>query len=883
MMFKKSFFTSFLIFLFLILTIASELKAEINFDFGLPLFRQRDINFEKTKSADYNLQLLKKYILEHKDNVIAQYHAITRWFTLIKLSDKPKHAALIEEGNKYFSLEGKDKPTDEEKLRGIFYSGILLSNEKEDDPDCKKDQAFEEMLLEYEDELKEKADYWIAKGILFQVLKSRPNNYFAPMKPEEDLKIALTLIPRTSQYYYVMGQCFRFLGNSDSSLFLAIASYEKASSLDPRNPKLQNSLISIYMGLHEEYQSKGKPEPFWLEEAVYKKIIEIAPNNPYALNNLGYLYAEYGVNTKMAMELCQKAVSYNPENAGFQDSLGWAAFKNKKFELSEKALLKSISLKTNVYESRYHLATLYYTTGDYEKAAEQYEYAIRLKPESAEALNNLAYLYTELKINNEKALSMAKTANQLESNNASYLDTLGWAYYRNGDIDNALIYLQKANGLVPAQGEILLHIGRVYLEKNDFDKALTYVKEAFKTSPDLNDPDDTLYLTIRLKAYHEAMANYHGLLGKRADKNKVMNILMDISRLYQEEGLYDKSIEITKICSELNSGAKSLEEPLLDSYKVTYKEKSKEINNPSNEEESKEETKPSASVEQPVKEIENPSDNKDSKVEEINRKDLLPKDADCPVAISFCSGFFKSLQKYLPNIKELSKCNVTLILDRFFFPNKTVIVRITSNSVSGKDLRDGIAAAYGKNASLSTNKDDSSIELFAVGKCYCKVLDNAVYISFKEITDEDVKILSKILPFREGYFMELYYDNQAFHNRFSKYFRPFIRNPFKPFERIAASYQIEKGGINEFIVGTTGKKENDDFMKKMAARLFRFKVKKNKRGLNTTIKLQSEGEMIYITTEYDNFFAWINKKVDSVAKKVSRYLPFFDRFIPKFK
>ena len=44
---------------------------------------------------------------------------------------------------------------------------------------------------------------------------------------------------------------------------------------------------------------------------------------------------------------------------------------------------------------------------------------------------------------------MAKKANKLEANNASYLDTLGWAYYRNGDLDNALIYLQKANTLVP--------------------------------------------------------------------------------------------------------------------------------------------------------------------------------------------------------------------------------------------------------------------------------------------------------------------------------------------------------------------------------------------------------------------------------------------------
>ncbi len=523
---------------------------------------------------------------------------------------------------------------------------------------------------------------------------------------------------------------------------------------------------------------------------------------------------------------------------------------------------------------------MYYSTENYEKAAEQYEIAIRLKPESAEALNNLAYLYTELKINNEKALSMAKTANQLEPNNASYLDTLGWAYYRNGDIDNAMIYLQKANVLVPAQGEILLHIGRVYLEKNDFDKALTYVKEAFKTSPDLNDPDETLYLTIRLKAYHEAMANYHGLLGKRADKSKVLNILMGISRLYQEEGLYDKSIEITKLCSDLNSGAKSLDEPLLNSYKLARKEKIQEIiNNNSNDEDKKDAPAKKEEVESTNNQEKTPV--QDSEIKEFDRKELLPKDVDCPVAISFCSGFFKSLQRYLPNIKELTKCNVTIIMDRFLFPNKTAVVRIVSNSVSGKDLKDGIVASYGLKSSQDAN-NNSVADLYIIGKCYFKILDKALYVSFKEITDADVASLSKILPFREDYFIEFYYDNQSFHNRFPKYMRPFIRNPFKPFEKIVASYQIDKGGVNEYLTATTGKKENDDFMKKLAARLFRFKIKKNKKGLITTIKLPSESEYIYINTEFENLFAWLNNKINSFVKKINYYFP-FNNLIPEFK
>ena len=175
------------------LTLTSELQAEITFDFALPLFKQEEINFEKTKPADYNFQLLKKYLLEHEANVIAQFHAINRWFTLIKLSDTPRQKELLTVGNTYFSTKNNSKATKEEKLREIFYKGILLTTDKTEDPENKKDQEFEELLLEAEEELAENPDYWIAKGIIFQSLKNRPNNYFSLMKPEEDLKTALNL------------------------------------------------------------------------------------------------------------------------------------------------------------------------------------------------------------------------------------------------------------------------------------------------------------------------------------------------------------------------------------------------------------------------------------------------------------------------------------------------------------------------------------------------------------------------------------------------------------------------------------------------------------------------------------------------------------------
>ena len=874
-MFKEYTKKIIIVIMLMLLSIGMEVKAEINFDFALPLFKQNEVNFEKTKPTDYNFQLLKKYILEHDGNVLAQYHAIVRWFSLIKLSDTPRHDELINVGNKYFSTVGKKNPTTEERLREIFYKGVLLSIDKTEDPESKKDQEFEDILLNNEEELHENPDYWIAKGILFQVLKNRPTNYFNMMKPEEDLKIALTLIPRTAHYYYVIGQCFRFLGKADSALFLSIASYEKAASLDPRNQKLQNSLLGIYMGLHEEYQAQDKHEPFWLEEAVYKKILEMSPGNPHALNNLGYLYAEYGVNTKTAEELCLKAVELAPENAGFYDSLGWAAFKNKDYQLAKDSLQKSISLRNNVYDSHYHLATVYYTNMEYDEAAKQYQEAIELKPDSAEALNNLAYLYTERNIKTQEAITMAEAAIKIEPNNPSYLDTLGWAHYRNGDLQKSLMYLQKADKIAPAQGEILLHIGRVNLDLNNFETALTYTKEAFKADPGMNDPDETLYLTIRLKAYHEALGDYHGLLGEKADKEKVLSILTGISRLYQEEGLYDKSIEITKICSELKNGTRTLKEPLLDSYKLNKTEEKTTTEIKSTEENGDEE------ILEPEEEIpeEETSDNQLSEAinaperheEEAN---ILPEAVDYPVAVSFCPEFFKNLTDVWSGFSGFKEYKITLILDRMLFPEASAIIRISSTSLSGEDIKNTVMQVFGCDAAEKEDIGNASAPeklSFASGVYYCTTLSDSVYLCKKEIPLEKLEKLKGFMPNKNGYLMEFYYDNNVFHSRFPELISKLIPNPFEPFERFQTIYKFNERNLNEFTIGSTGNEENEDFIKKFAKRLFDFKLEAKKQNLETTIKLKVEKGLVYISTDFEDPVKWFTDKVDLVTRLINNF------------
>lgn len=842
--------------------------ADPTFDFGMPLFGLDDLRFEQSASPELNVQLLEKHINEHPDSIITQINAITRWFNLLRLSDTPRRDELIKLGHELFDYSQKAELSTNERLLEIYFVGMLLAHDREPDPSNAKDQAFEELLIAAEDKLADNHDYSIIKGILFQFLRQRPNDYFLPMKPEEDLKQALTIIPKTAHYYFILGQAFRMLGNQDSTLFLAIASYERASSLAPRSRTLQNALLSIYMSLHEEYQGRNRPEPFWLEEAVYKKILNLSPDNPYALNNLGYLYAEYGVNRSLAQELCQRAVDIMPDNAGFHDSLGWAAFKNGQYQKAIAELIKSVQLNPELYETYYHLGTVYYAAKEYDKAAEVYTRALQLKPDAVETLNNLAYLYTERNRNIDKALPMAEAAVRLEPNNASYIDTLGWVHYRLGNLEKALELLLRADQLAPGQGEILLHIGRVYLDMHKFESALAYVKQAFKEDPRLEDPDNSLYIALRLRGYHSALADYHKIFRERVDKDKVINILMGISRLYQEERMYDKAIQITSICSDIKYDRVSLAEPLFNSY---------EFEAPADESPAEDEIMEPELVSTELDEAYEDSFNFEpdeeeyeetfqAATEEEEEEILEPQNlfaGNPPLMIAVGPGFFKWAAKGVPELSPLSEAAVALIIANAKAAKESVIYRIELLNTSGDELFELITGYLMHMGGKVDDSIDESMRVvnFRNKQLFLLSVGNAIYAGRNMPGPDELIAWETLFDFNDNVFAAISCDWTAIQQAFPAFIRYFISNPIAPFNKVLATYKFDNNGtLNEYSVATTGQTEDNDFMKKLARELFAFKLAARRYGVEATIRVKSEDELIFISTDLENLAELIEKQ-----------------------
>lgn len=110
---------------------------------------------------------------------------------------------------------------------------------------------------------------------------------------------------------------------------------------------------------------------------VIEDLLERNPENPHALNFLGYTLLERGQELDKAHTLIKKAVSLKPEDGYIRDSLGWYYYKTGNYEQALVEIKKAWSLvKTDVIVTK-HLAMVYKKLNNYELAKKFYVEALR--------------------------------------------------------------------------------------------------------------------------------------------------------------------------------------------------------------------------------------------------------------------------------------------------------------------------------------------------------------------------------------------------------------------------------------------------------------------------------------------------------------------------
>jgi tetratricopeptide (TPR) repeat protein len=100
--------------------------------------------------------------------------------------------------------------------------------------------------------------------------------------------------------------------------------------------------------------------------------------------------------------------------------------------------------------------------GDWDKAEADLKKALTLQPDNPHVLNYLAYSWADKNINLLQAREMLIKAMSLAPTDPFITDSLGWVYFRQGDLVQASVLLERAVSLKPYDPVLNGHLGDVY-------------------------------------------------------------------------------------------------------------------------------------------------------------------------------------------------------------------------------------------------------------------------------------------------------------------------------------------------------------------------------------------------------------------------------------
>ena len=119
-------------------------------------------------------------------------------------------------------------------------------------------------------------------------------------------------------------------------------------------------------------------------EAHLLEAIEINPDDAYALNYLGYWWADDGRNLDQAIAMIEHAVDTRPDSGFFVDSLGWVHYRLGDPQKAVGYLERATELEPADPEITGHLGDAYWALGRHDEARFKWRLALSLSEDADE-------------------------------------------------------------------------------------------------------------------------------------------------------------------------------------------------------------------------------------------------------------------------------------------------------------------------------------------------------------------------------------------------------------------------------------------------------------------------------------------------------------------
>jgi tetratricopeptide (TPR) repeat protein len=251
---------------------------------------------------------------------------------------------------------------------------------------------------------------------------------------------------------YGIGATLTRRGGEDLALvYLQLALY-----LAPNHPLALLSLADLY-------ESVKKP-------AMAIKIYERVPANSPLKRNAQIQLAtnlDAAERSDEAIKILKTVTTEDPKDLEAIMALGNIERGRKKF--ADCAQTYSLGIDALPPNNDKANSIYYYYRGICEERSKQWSKAeadmrkaLELQPEQPHVLNYLGYSWIDQGINLDEGMKMIKRAVEQRPDDGYIVDSLGWAYYRIGNYEDAVKHLERAIDLKPEDPTINDHLGDAY-------------------------------------------------------------------------------------------------------------------------------------------------------------------------------------------------------------------------------------------------------------------------------------------------------------------------------------------------------------------------------------------------------------------------------------
>jgi len=254
-----------------------------------------------------------------------------------------------------------------------------------------------------------------------------------------------------AEVFYGIGDALAGEGGLDMGvIFLQFSIY-----LRPDFPLAHVALAEAYESANkydEEIAAFGhvpKDSPLWMSVQIQKA---------FALNSLDKV--------DEAKALLDDLIAQYPDDTRPLDALGNILRSHERYAEALEYYSRAVKLIDNPTKENW---ALYYSRGvcnerlkDWPAAEADFKEALKLSPDESLILNYLGYSWVDQGMNLKQAMDYIRKAVKLKPDDGYYVDSLGWAYYRLGNMPAAVEHLERAVELKPDDPIINDHLGDAY-------------------------------------------------------------------------------------------------------------------------------------------------------------------------------------------------------------------------------------------------------------------------------------------------------------------------------------------------------------------------------------------------------------------------------------